>query len=87
MLKCLYRLLQIDDMDTVALGENIGLHCRVPFMGSMPKMNTAFKKRFHRDNTHWTYSFAFFLPLPSSQSGTAEAARTAWSGNVWDIAP
>ena len=38
-----YRLLQVDDVDTVSLGEDIRSHFRVPSSGLMSEMNTCFK--------------------------------------------
>jgi hypothetical protein len=37
-------------MDPVALGENEGAHVGVPFVGAVPKMNTALQQGFHGNN-------------------------------------
>ena len=44
------RLLQVDDVDAVALGEDIGLHAGIPLVGAVPKVHTAFQQRFHRND-------------------------------------
>ena len=44
------RLLQVDDMNAVALGENERAHGRVPFVGAMPEVNTTFQQSFHGNN-------------------------------------
>jgi hypothetical protein len=40
------RLLQVDDMDTITLCENIRLHPRMPAASLMTKMGPGFKKLF-----------------------------------------
>jgi hypothetical protein len=40
-------LLQINDVNTVSFGENVGFHSRIPPAGLMPKMNPGFKKLLH----------------------------------------
>ncbi len=42
-------LLQVNNMDAVALGENIGAHQRIPFVGAVTEMNTTFQQGFHRN--------------------------------------
>ncbi len=44
------RLLQVDDVDAVALGEDEALHLRVPATGLVPEVNTAFKHLSHGDD-------------------------------------
>ncbi len=41
-------LLQIDDMNAVALGENVRLHLRVPALRLMPEMNACLEQGFER---------------------------------------
>ena len=43
------RLLQVDDVDAVALGEDIALHGGVPATGLVPEMHPCFQQRFHVD--------------------------------------
>ena len=50
------RLLQVDDVDAVALPENILLHLRVPAPGLMPEVDTRFQQFFHAE------AHQFFLP-------------------------
>ena len=40
-----HRLLEIDDVDAVALGEDIGLHLRVPALGLVTEVNARLKQR------------------------------------------
>src|SRR5699024_755033 len=46
------RLLQIDNVDTVALGEDVALHLRVPAPGLMPEMHAGVEQLFHGDDGH-----------------------------------
>ena len=52
----LHRLLQINDMNTIAFGEDIRLHTRVPLVGPVAEMDAALKQRLHGNNCH-LYSF------------------------------
>ncbi len=46
-------LLQVDDMDAVALGEDIRAHQRIPFICAVTKMDAAFQQGLHgNDRTH-----------------------------------
>ena len=47
-----YGLLEIDDVDTVALGIDVGSHLRIPSPGLMAEVNTSFEKLLHRNNAH-----------------------------------
>ena len=42
-------LLQVDDMDTIALAEDVRLHLGVPSCNLVTKMHTGLKKQLHRD--------------------------------------
>ncbi len=55
----LHRLLQIDNVDTVAGAENVLLHLRVPAAGLMAKMNSGLQELLHADFSHRILS----LPL------------------------
>jgi len=45
-----HRLLQVNDMDAVAIHKDEWSHLGVPTTGLVPKVNTSFKKLLHRDN-------------------------------------
>ena len=45
-------LVQVDDVDSVALAEDEALHLRVPAAGLMPEMDTGLEQLFHRDDGH-----------------------------------
>ena len=45
-------LLQVNDIDTVALGVDIGCHLGVPTTGLMPEVNACFQKLLHRYDCH-----------------------------------
>src|SRR5215831_19555928 len=45
-----YRLLQVNNMDAIAIHKDEWSHLGVPTTGLMPKVNTSFKKLLHRDN-------------------------------------
>ena len=47
ILKLLDRLLKVDDVNTVALRENIGSHFGVPSSGLMTEVHTCFKQLLH----------------------------------------
>ena len=49
ILEQLERLLQVDDVDPVALAEDVLLHPRVPALGLMPEVNTRFEQLLHCD--------------------------------------
>src|SRR5262249_37737750 len=42
-------LLEIDDMDAVALREDEGAHARIPAPGLMPKVDAGLQQQLHRD--------------------------------------
>ena len=46
------RLLEIDDVDAVALTEDESLHLGVPPAGLVPEMDTGFEHLTHRDDGH-----------------------------------
>ena len=49
-LSLLNGLLKVDDVDAVALGEDVFLHLGVPTAGLMTKVYACFKKLFHGNN-------------------------------------
>src|SRR5690606_40576534 len=46
------RLLEIDDVDAVALAEDEPLHLRVPTAGLVPEVDTGFQHLTHADDGH-----------------------------------
>ncbi len=46
------RLLKVNDVDAIALGEDEGAHGGVPFVGAMTEMDTTFQQGFHRNDSH-----------------------------------
>jgi len=46
LLKHLQRLLQVDDIDPVALSEDVFLHLGIPSARLMPEVNTCFEQFF-----------------------------------------
>jgi hypothetical protein len=71
-------LLQINDMDAIALCENIRLHTGIPLVGAVTEMDAAFQQRFHGYNSHF-----FSLQLgpgiagPESLAGVTNPLRDA----------
>ena len=45
-----YGFLKVDDVDTVALGEDVFLHLRIPTAGLVTEMYACFQKLLHRNN-------------------------------------
>ena len=60
-LEHLQRLLQVDDVNPVALAEDVFLHLRIPALGLMPEVNASFEQLFHRDVCHATSSLVCIL--------------------------
>ena len=52
LVQLLHGLLQIDDIDAVALGEDILRHLGVPAAGLVTEMHTCFEKLLHRNDCH-----------------------------------
>ncbi len=48
------RLLEVDDVDAVALGEDEALHLRVPATGLVPEVDTALEQLTHGHDGHGT---------------------------------
>src|SRR5665811_1805059 len=53
------RLLQVDDVDTVALGHDEALHLGVPTTGLVPEVDAALKELTHCDDGHAVVSLSF----------------------------
>ena len=48
-LEHLQRLLQVDDVNAVALAEDVFLHLGIPALGLMPEVNASFEQFLHGD--------------------------------------
>ncbi len=46
------RLLQIDNVDAIAFGEDKALHLRIPALCLVPEVDAAFKQLLHGDDSH-----------------------------------
>src|SRR6185369_8775317 len=53
----LQRLLQVDDVNPIALAEDVFLHLGIPALGLMPEVNTRFEQLLHCDRGHWPPSW------------------------------
>src|SRR6185369_10237788 len=62
------RLLQVDDVNPVALTEDVFLHLGVPALGLMPEVNTRFEQLFHGDVSQTTSSLVCIRELSRSTS-------------------
>src|SRR5208337_4491316 len=52
------RLLKVDDVDAVALGEDVALHLRVPAPSLVTEMDAALQELLHGDDlSHWPGPF------------------------------
>src|SRR5205814_10624043 len=69
-LKHLQRLLQIDDVNSVALTEDVFLHLWVPALRLMPEVNTRFEQLLHGDVSQKT-SFLVCILCSSRELGIA----------------
>ena len=69
LIKHLYRLLKIDDIDTIPCAKDIGLHLRIPSVCLVSEVNSRLQKLFH---CYWCHAlspvFWFFLRPDSSAS-------------------
>jgi len=55
-------LLEVDDVDAVALREDERAHLRMPAAGPVAEMDAGFEQLFHRNNGHDYSPFPFELP-------------------------
>ncbi len=66
------RLLQVDDVDAVALGEDEALHLRVPAAGLVPEVHAALEQLLHGDDLVGGHGRpAFLAPRPACAGGLA----------------
>ena len=56
LFQLLYGLLQVDDVDTVALGEDVLSHLGIPATGLVTKVYASFQKLFHRYYCHCLFT-------------------------------
>src|SRR5208283_3007055 len=66
-------LLEVDDVDAVALGEDVALHLRVPAAGLVPEVNAALQELLHGDDR--SHAGGPFVPAPRRKG--ADATRFA----------
>src|SRR5690606_3915785 len=75
------RLLQIDDVDAVAVGEDEPLHLGVPASGLMPEVRAAVKQLLHCYDSHNESSGLFFVVGCRPASGEPDP------GDCFDAGP
>src|SRR5579883_321440 len=73
VLEELQRLLQLDDVDPVALAEDVRLHLGVPTLGLVPEVNPRFEQLLHADGGQLPSSWS----LQSRRAGFSLRARLA----------
>src|SRR5262249_24704441 len=56
----LERLLQVDDVDAVALSKDESLHLRVPALGLMTKVDASLEQFLHGNRRQWHLTFSAF---------------------------
>jgi hypothetical protein len=54
LLEHLQRLLQVDDVNAVALAEDVFLHLGIPALGLMPEVDSRFEQFLHGDSCQWS---------------------------------
>ena len=64
----LLRLLQVDDVDTAALGEDEALHLRVPATGLVAEVNAGLQQVLHGDDGHGKTPFSVSVGIPPAAS-------------------
>ena len=67
-------LLQVDDVDAVALGVDVGGHFGVPAAGLVAEVDAGFQQLLHRYDCHFLFSFCFDLH-PARQASTLSGTR------------
>jgi hypothetical protein len=77
LLDALERLLQVDDVDAVALHEDEALHLRVPASRLMPEVHASFEQVLHRDIGHGPPPSGF---VPPPRSGAKRRHRRNFAG-------
>src|SRR4029453_9799221 len=69
-------LLKVDDVNAVALTENVLLHLRVPALGLMAEVHSGLEQLLHRQGSHGS---SFGLPPPCSAGPPRRAGTTTES--------
>src|SRR4029077_13841840 len=64
-------LLQIDDVDAVALGEDVALHLRVPAPGLVTEVDAALQELLHADDRSHDGTVLSFVRRASSRRDAA----------------
>src|SRR5258706_12049347 len=72
-------LAQVDDVDTVALGEDEALHLRVPAPGLMPEVDTTLQQLAHGHDGHDAPSWSLVVAAVrvDHRPGARSSARVA----------
>src|ERR1700680_3642 len=74
-----HRLLQVDDVDAVALLENVAGHLRIPATGLVPEMDSRFEELLHRDDRGWSCHVRTFQPhVADDFMSTGRGITRAW---------
>ena len=68
-------LLQVDDVDAVALSEDVLSHLGVPAAGLVTEVHARFQELLHGDNCHLGLPSLFFPPLALARCGHRARAR------------
>ena len=74
-----HRLLQINDVDTIALREDVTCHLRVPATRLMSEMDTCLQKLLHRNDCHKIPPVVlprFSSAVPPRKYGTEQLSKT-----------
>src|SRR5262249_39518759 len=72
----LERLLQVDDVNAVALPEDVFLHLGIPALGLVPEVNARFEQLFHGDVSQNTSSLNCILRGTSCPLGIDSLLRS-----------
>src|SRR5207244_10932604 len=73
----LERLLHIDDVNAIALSEDVFLHLGIPALRLMPEVNTRFEQLLHGDVSQLTSSDNLHPSFMLANSGLLSRPRTA----------
>ena len=82
------RLLQVDDVDAVALGEDEALHLRVPATGLVPEVHAALEQLLHADDLVCGPGRpAFLAPRPAERAAGASVCLAGGRSGVRLLTP
>ena len=84
-IEALDRLREVDDVDAVALREDVRLHLRVPAAGLVSEVDAGLEQLAHRDGGHWwpPAVLASADPRREPRAGAHSAGRWAPSRAGW----